>query len=238
MNRFGLNLPMINYAINAHEEDYNQIYFEDRNMYFFSTDLALMSTAYIEEVTVQTDQSLLPTEDILEEKFISVPETFKTNSVNVANGVYAELTYARSPVDRLYERSFNKIDNYFSYVGGLIGTIIGLIFIMGIFSEKAYSISIASYLYQNEDGRSLNSTGFHIGFLFASWAKALTDKLGCCKDAWKRTEQYEECIDEMDRQLDIGLILKKLHFLERAVSSLFGKHQLEALHLVAKPSLD
>ena len=43
----------------------------------------------------------------------------------------------------MYKRGFNKIDTYFSYVGGLVGTIIGLIFIMGPYTEKTYEISLA-----------------------------------------------------------------------------------------------
>lgn len=51
-----------------------------------------------------------------------------------------------------YDRSFNKIDNYFSYVGGLIGTILGVMIVMNSYSEKAYGISIASQLFHTDDG--------------------------------------------------------------------------------------
>ena len=44
---------------------------------------------------------------------------------------YAVVTFRKSYESVIYKRSFNKVDTYFSYVGGLIGTIIGLIFIMG-----------------------------------------------------------------------------------------------------------
>lgn len=38
-------------------------------------------------------------------------------------------------------------------------------------------------------------------------------------------------MEEIEKQLDIGLILKKIIFLENALSTLFSKHQLEALYL-------
>ena len=53
------------------------------------------------------------------------------------------MLFGASPETTTYERSFNKVDNYFSYVGGLVGTIIGLIFIMEFYTEKAYEVSIA-----------------------------------------------------------------------------------------------
>ena len=45
-----------------------------------------------------------------------------------------EVLFGKSPESTTYERSFNKIDAYFSYVGGLVGTIIGLIFIMEFYT--------------------------------------------------------------------------------------------------------
>ena len=63
-----------------------------------------------------------------------MPDIFQTNSVTVVNDQYVKLIFVKSPIDRTYKRSFNKLDNYFSYVGGLIGTILGIIFIMNMFS--------------------------------------------------------------------------------------------------------
>ena len=45
-----------------------------------------------------------------------------------------------------YKREFNKLDAYFSYVGGLIGTIIGFFFIMGPYNECAFEVSLAKRL--------------------------------------------------------------------------------------------
>ncbi len=55
----------------------------------------------------------------------------------------AEVRFMKSTSSTTHSRSFNKIDTYFSYVGGLIGTIIGLIFIMSKYNETAYEISLA-----------------------------------------------------------------------------------------------
>ena len=55
----------------------------------------------------------------------------------------AEIYLLKSSIATTYERSFNKADTYLSYVGGLVGTIISLIFIMEFYTEKAYEVSIA-----------------------------------------------------------------------------------------------
>ena len=64
---------------------------------------------------------------------------------------YALINFNKASSTTTYTRSFNKIDAYFSYVGGLIGTIIGLIFILNLYTQKAYEISIAHKLFRYND---------------------------------------------------------------------------------------
>ena len=64
---------------------------------------------------------------------------------------YAQISFNKATFTTSYTRSFNKVDNYFSYVGGLIGTIIGLIFILNLYTQKAYEISIAHKLFKYDD---------------------------------------------------------------------------------------
>ena len=62
----------------------------------------------------------------------------------------AEIRFNKSPKIINYTRTFNTIDNYMSYVGGLIGTIFGLMFLLGKYNEKAYEISIAHKLFHDD----------------------------------------------------------------------------------------
>ena len=58
--------------------------------------------------------------------------------VPTATSPLIQVTLKKSAKAVVYTRSFNKIDAYFSYVGGLIGTIIGFMFIMEKYNEKAF----------------------------------------------------------------------------------------------------
>ena len=75
---------------------------------------------------------------------------FHTDTISVVNDLYVEAIIQKSPVTRTYSRNFNKIDNFLSYVGGMIGTILGFAFVLSFFSERAYEISIASQLFTLE----------------------------------------------------------------------------------------
>ena len=67
------------------------------------------------------------------------------------NSNLIEVYIVKGSVQTTFERGFNKIDAYFSYVGGLVGTILGLIFIMEFYTEKAYEISLARKLIIDND---------------------------------------------------------------------------------------
>ena len=70
----------------------------------------------------------------------------------IGNG-YAEINLLKSGQKITYMRSFNKIDNYFSYVGGLVGTMIALFFLMGFYTEKAFEVSVGKKLMVDDEGR-------------------------------------------------------------------------------------
>ena len=73
-----------------------------------------------------------------------LPDPFvNTHFMTNIHSNLAELYFFKSSKTTTYERSFNKADAYLSYVGGLVGTIISLIFIMEFYTEKAYEVSIA-----------------------------------------------------------------------------------------------
>jgi hypothetical protein len=61
-----------------------------------------------------------------------------TPFISSGSGTYAVITLSKASKSVTYTRNFNKLDSYLSYVGGLVGTIIGVIFIMGFYTEKAY----------------------------------------------------------------------------------------------------
>ena len=65
------------------------------------------------------------------DKFLIVPKA-------VSNGIYARFMYLKSSSSTTYKRTFNKIDEFFSYVGGLIGTILGFMVFMDKFSLMAF----------------------------------------------------------------------------------------------------
>ena len=58
------------------------------------------------------------------------------------------------------------------------------------------------------------------------------------KPRWKSTLEYNKCKKEMEKQLDILYLLERVLFLESAITTVLDTHQLKALHLREKLSLN
>ena len=84
----------------------------------------------------------------------------------------------RSLSTTTYTRSFSKVDEFFSYVGGLIGTIIGFIFIMENYNEKSYEISIAHNIFTTNDSTEIPYNSFNFLSFILMFFRNLLDIFG------------------------------------------------------------
>jgi len=130
----------------------------------------------------------------------------------VALNQYASVVFDRSSVQTTYSRSFNKVDSYFSYVGGLVGTVLLLFFIMSSYSDMSFSIDMANELFQIREKEDDFVPQFSFFYYFTS---ALQDWFSCCMCTknWKETTLFKEAAEEMDKQLDISHILKRIYYI-------------------------
>lgn len=76
----------------------------------------------------------MPYKNIMTEYVTAIPDVFDAKIVPVVNGVYASVEFMKSPITRTYTRSFNKADDFFSYVGGLVGSILVAFFVVSTYS--------------------------------------------------------------------------------------------------------
>ena len=139
-----------------------------------------------------------------------------------AQSLLARIIFTKSPSKTTYERSFNKVDEYFSYVGGLIGTIIGFIFIMEFYTEMAYEVSIAKKIMVDNNREEISSKSFNLFYYFSVVIRDLLSKCNY-EPNWPSTKIYADCCEEISMQLDITYLIKKIMFLDAAISTLLKK---------------
>lgn len=90
----------------------------------------------------------MPFSNIYTEYATVVPNLLVAKPRTFTSSRYAQINFVKSSTSTTYTRSFNKIDSFLSYVGGLVGTTLIIFFVLGAYSEKAYVMSIAQEIYK------------------------------------------------------------------------------------------
>ena len=112
------------------------------------------------------------------------------------------------------------MDQFFAYVGGLIGSVVGVIFIVHVYNELCYYMSLGHKVMVDNEGREIDQ---HFNFLnFLQYmVYSVVSICGCCKD-WTAMQTVDSTTKEVKRQLDVGLLIKRIIFLEKCVTQLMG----------------
>lgn len=67
------------------------------------------------------------------------------------SGTHARFSFYKSPYSTVYARSFQKLDEVFSYIGGLFGIILIAFFLVSSYNSCKYEINLAGYLYHSDN---------------------------------------------------------------------------------------
>lgn len=106
----------------------------------FNSQQQIIGQVFLGTYEITTDTNFLPFETITYESGYFVSEAITTTLVNILNlPIYVELYLILSPVKRVINRQFGKVDGVLSYVGGLYGIIVGFIAIFLVsFNQYKY----------------------------------------------------------------------------------------------------
>jgi hypothetical protein len=111
------------------------------------------------------------------------------------------------------ERSFQKLDDTLSYIGGLFGIIMILFVLFSIYDKFGYEIEFGDRSFSQENMGSYGSEHFNfVVFLGYGFFQIL--KMFGCSLEWKTMKRFHECRMESRKQLDVQLLFKKIGFLE------------------------
>lgn len=127
------NYYFVNTIINAEDKDYISYYIEDRNYFQFTSTLGMTANMFVSSYQIDTDQSLWPVKDPKTDVGGIVFESAQTFVIQPTTE-YIQLYLRKSSLSMYVQRSFKKVDETLSYIGGLFSTIIITLFFMDKFS--------------------------------------------------------------------------------------------------------
>ena len=140
----------------------------------------------------------------------------------------------------LVTREVGKIDELFSYAGGLFGLIMGFIsFCMMSFNEQRYEIRVAEGMFNlMDEANRVREKDLH----FFKYLKYSTydwiNTFCCCGPNWKDCQEIDKTREEVNSQMDVSLLFRKIRSLENSLEYLLSKQERDCLALIEPPSID
>lgn len=223
----------------------------------FGSGLGSETFLYFTDYTVSTDYSIWPYSSIAEDKGcmvedLAVNHNFQTN----INGTFVTFYLAKSSNSIIYTREVQKASAVFSFIGGMIGAISAVFFIVKVYTNVAFEFSISFELFKRdrknnhhnkEAGDEPGKEGEkakevpggeevvkHLEMNFMNFIKyyfyLFTKMIGKPCD-WPVMEYAEECKREISKQLDVKVLLKRIIFIEYCLTYLMEDYHLNALQM-------
>jgi hypothetical protein len=192
---------------------------------------------FFNQYDVETDETILPwqvysNDDGVKTDDIAVGQNYRMT----AGDQYFKFYLRKGAANYQYGRSFQKIDETLSYIGGLFGTLAIFLMFLNTYSKYCYELDFGDRIFQQKGGGSFGSQNFNfivfIGYLFF----LLLDKFGITLN-WKTMRRYHQCRTECEKQLDMDLLLKKVAHFEEVSKVLLEDHHQQMLLMVPKPTI-
>lgn len=137
-----VQLYYVNTVINAGSQDYLSYYFEDKNIIKVNLNQGAEANYYFTKYSLETDESILPmTNSHIDEGVYvdtEVIPSFYPISSSTAPKSLAKIYFRKAPDVYTITRSFQKLDDTLSYIGGLFGIIVLFFLSFSIYDKFAY----------------------------------------------------------------------------------------------------
>lgn len=144
-----MSIFYINPVINPTKTDDISYFLEGQDYIIFSRTQGSQAWIEFSDYEITTDYSILPFSQyqtkvgaIVQNKAINHP--FTTSNVSG----FANFYFSKSSNSLKYQREVQKISAVFSYIGGLIGALTAVLFLMKTYTDTSLELTIAMALFK------------------------------------------------------------------------------------------
>ena len=206
----------------------------------FNQQQTIMGQVFFGTYELNTDIDFMPFETIVTEEGYYVSEAITTTMVNYLNlPIYVELYLIASPISKVVNRKYGKVDEVLSYVGGLYGIVIGFIGIFLLsFNEYKYELRVSEGAFSFKDGHLAREQDLHFGkylkYVLYDWIKTFF----CCEPNWKDCKAIDEAREEANEQIDVKHLLKRISHLEKVLSTVVSEEDEAVIFMAESNSIE
>ena len=135
----------------------------------------------------------------------------QTTNYKVRTTEYLKLFLRKSPMSISITRSFRKVDDTLSYIGGLFGTITFLFIFVSWYNELSYEIEVSRNSYYYDKNDPFDGQHFNLLIYFAYLVVQAFHWFGITIP-WPRLQRLYRFASEGKKQLNMKLIINKILF--------------------------
>ncbi len=158
LGQFTFNFYYINPVINAGQKEFLRYYLEDKNYFSFDTFTGVSANLFFGEYSITTDSSILPWMEEQDIEGIQTSERAIGQSYRMTAGEdYFKFYLRKGPSKDVHTRSFQKLDQTLSYIGGLFGTLTLLLAFLSVYSKYCYELDLGDRIFKQNNGGSFGS---------------------------------------------------------------------------------
>ena len=107
----------------------------------------------VAEYSINTDQSIWPFTDELIDNGLFIPSTPSIRNFPISSvfPYYVYIRIIKSTDKYIFQRTVQKLSTIFSYIGGVISSLLTAFFIMNRYTSFSFEISMANELFKTQD---------------------------------------------------------------------------------------
>lgn len=149
-HNFYLTMNYINPVISPTQPDHISYYLEANDYVIFSDTVGAEAWVYFSDFVINTDDSIWPLESNIVEKGSIVENKAINHAFSVTPMTpYASIYMAKSVNLLSYTRIVQKMSAVFSYIGGLVGAITAVLFLIKTYTDSSLEIMIGISLFND-----------------------------------------------------------------------------------------
>lgn len=119
---------------------------------------------YIADYQITTDNSIWPYSHEEIDKGILIEDKLTFHPYTTFRSTYASYLVVKSPTRYYYKRIVQKISTVFSFIGGLISAISTALFILKLYNNLTFEISLALCIFQPPSGSTIDPSNLSMNF--------------------------------------------------------------------------
>lgn len=209
---FHFNVFLLNTLINPSSQDYITYYLEDRNFILFTNTYSGILSIFVSDYEITTDESIIPIKQEKVERGGMINSLGQLVPFQITDSVYASFVLRRASTTTVVSRAFRRVDDTFSYIGGLFGFVLIVLVFMNEYTEYSFEIDASSHLYYHDEDKPVPAQNFNLLIFLGYIVYMLLDGVGL-KPNWKTMEAIDESREEIQKQLDVRFLFERINFL-------------------------